>query len=69
LTDNSIRVSLHQIQSSLRDEPFSPYPNPWVETHGYHRMSLRDKDGTTGNRCSATKCHRTDRATLVVDAT
>jgi len=36
------------IQSSLRDEPFVGQPQPWVETHGYHRMSLRDKNHVRG---------------------
>ena len=31
-------------QSSLRDEMRLRSPKPWVETNGYHRVSLRDKD-------------------------
>ena len=35
-------LSSPHIQSSLRDEPFTRHRHPWVETHGYHQMSLRD---------------------------
>ena len=43
------------IQSSLRDERVARHPNPWVETHGYHRMSLRDRNafGRTLSRTTA----------------
>ena len=32
----------HVCQTSLRDVHYIPSYAPWVETHGYHRMSLRD---------------------------
>jgi len=30
------------VQPSLRDGGLAKIARPWVETHGYHQMSLRD---------------------------
>ena len=49
LVEEQIRLATAQwmcvidaIQSSLRDESFLRHPHPWVETHGYRQVSLRD---------------------------
>src|SRR5208282_4063671 len=51
------------LQSSLRDERVMEYLRPWVETHGYHRWSLRDEsqllfNGTKPNRSTNKKSPR-----------
>ncbi len=53
------------IQSSLRDEPIARHPNPWVETHGDHRMSLRDKTAF-GHRCFWTVAFSPDGRRLAI---
>jgi len=39
-------------QASRRDATFISSLEPWVETHGYHQVSLRDR-GTPGYICGA----------------
>jgi hypothetical protein len=36
-------ATIESVQASLRDAMFGAAPGPWVKTHGYDRLSLRDE--------------------------